>query len=114
MVAHINTAGVHIPLWLVDQQAHIGWGLSPSYPNQEGSFFGNIFVSPPQMHFCNGRNFNSGVVPGRIGSGSVVPFKNPWGASAMCDQYCTPADIPNAASGYKACAGFNEVVTVWR
>jgi hypothetical protein len=117
MVAHINTAGAHVPLWVVanpQQQPQIGWGLSSAYPKQEGSFFGNIFTSPPTMHYCNGRNFNSGVVPGRIGSGSTAPYTNPLGASATCDSYCTPSDTPYNNSGYKACVGYNAVFTVWR
>jgi hypothetical protein len=117
IVAHINTAGISVPLWVVAtplSQPQIGWGLSPTYPNQEGSFFGNIFVSPPVMHYCNGRNFNVGVVPGRVGSGSTAPYTNPWGYNTYCDQYCTAADYPNASSGYKACAGYNSVMTVWR
>jgi hypothetical protein len=117
LVAHINTAGVKVPLWMVaTPQSHpqIGWTLSPTYPNQEGSFFGNVFVSPPVMHYCNGRNFDAGVVPGRIGSGSAAPYTNPWGYNTRCDAYCTAADYPDAASGYKACAGYNAVITVWR
>jgi hypothetical protein len=114
MVAHINTAGVHIPLWLVSQQPQIGWGLNSAYPNQEGSFFGNIFTSPPQMFYCNGRNYNAGVVPGRIGSGAAAPYTNPFGPTGMCDQNCARSDYPYGTSGYKACAGWNEVVTVWR
>jgi hypothetical protein len=116
MVAHINTAGIHVPLWVVDNQSQIGWGLSSSYPHQEGSFFGNIFVSPPVLNYCNGRDFDVKAVPGRIGydNKATTPYVNPWGYNTYCDAYCTPADIPYASSGYKACAGYNSVFTVWR
>jgi len=43
MLAHVNTAGVHIPINVVGQNAGLGWGQEPDYPNQEGTFFGNIF-----------------------------------------------------------------------
>ena len=115
MVAHINTAGVHVPLWIVAQPTGIGWELNASYPNQEGSFFGNIFTSPPTLYYCNGRNYNVNVVPGRIGQNTTnLPYVDPWGFNAYCDSYCTPSDYPYASSGYKACAGSNAVVTVWR
>ena len=39
----------------------LGWGQSASYPYQEGSFFGNIFTSPPTMYYCDGKDFAVGV-----------------------------------------------------
>jgi hypothetical protein len=118
MVAHINTAGINVPLWVVaDPSYHpqIGWGLSTAFPNQEGSFFGNIFQSPPKMYYCNGRNFDVNAVPGRIGYDlSTKPYVNPFGYNARCDSYCTASDYPNGTSGYKACSGYNGVFTVWR
>ncbi len=67
LLAHVNTSGVHIPIWL-DSEGAIGWGQNTSYPYQEGSFFGNVFVNPPEAHFCNGRDFDSATVPGRLGA----------------------------------------------
>src|SRR2546430_2241652 len=69
MLAHVNTSGVHIPLWIVGDNSILGWGLDSAYPYEEGSFFGNIFVSPPKAYYCNGKDFDVGVVPGRIGAG---------------------------------------------
>jgi hypothetical protein len=74
-----------------------------------------VFVSPPVMYYCNGRSFDVNAVPGRIGyDTSKKPYVNPWGYNTYCDRYCTPADYPYASSGYKACAGYNYVFTVWR
>src|SRR3982751_4411161 len=42
MLAHVNTAGIHVPLWLVAQNAAVGWGQDPGFPNQEAAFFGNV------------------------------------------------------------------------
>ena len=116
MLAHVNTSGVHIPLWIVGDNPILGWGLdSAGYPDEEGSFFGNIFVSPPTAFYCNGKDFDVGVVPGRIGAGlGNAPYKDPFGGTGYCRDNCTPADIPNQNAGYKACMGYNHVITVWR
>src|SRR5262249_56980235 len=101
----------------------IGWGLSSAYPNQEGSFFGNIFrlgahgVDPTQIaaFYCNGRAYDKNVVPGRIGAGqNDAPYVDPFAAGGYCADYCTPSDYPNEASGYKACYGWNNVITTYR
>ena len=74
LLAHVNTSGVHIPIWL-DSDNHDRLGPEHRYPYQEGSFFGNIFVSPPKAYYCNGKDFDSGTVPGRLGVGqSNAPY----------------------------------------
>jgi hypothetical protein len=135
MMAHINTAGVHIPLWVVAQNPAVGWGLDPGYPNQEGSFFGNIFglgchgtdQSKVAAFYCNGRAYDKDVVPGRIGANqNNAPYTDPFtqgglyqnypGASGtgFCADYCTASDYPYGSSGYKACGGWNNVITTYR
>jgi hypothetical protein len=115
MLAHVNTSGVHIPLWVVGDNPLLGWGLSSGYPDEEGSFFGNIFVSPPKAFYCNGKDFDVGVVPGRLGAGlGNAPYTDPYGGTGYCRDNCTPADIPDQNAGYKACMGYNHVFTVWR
>ncbi len=48
MMAHVNTAGVHVPLWLDSNDAAIGWGIDRvNYPMQEGTFFGDIIDTGP-------------------------------------------------------------------
>ena len=43
MMAHVNTAGIHVPLWLDASDPAIGWGVDRvNYPMQEGTFFGDI------------------------------------------------------------------------
>jgi hypothetical protein len=91
-------------------------GQSPNYPYQEGSFFGNIFTSPPTMYYCDGKDFAVGVVQGRIGAnGTTGPYTN-LSANGRCNYntFCTPQDMPNQNDGFKACMGYNHVVTVWR
>lgn len=119
VLAHVNTTGQHIGLWMDGNAKNVGWGQSTSHPFQEGSFFGNIFIDSPRAYFCNGKDFDRGVVPGRIGATQTgAPYKNPYSdggwPGAGCNVLCTEQDIPNDKDGYKACAGFNHVITVWR
>lgn len=115
LMAHVNTSGVHIPIWL-DSEGAIGWGQSTDYPYQEGSFFGNVFVSPPVARFCNGRDFDSATVPGRLGANSNAPYTDPYGTPGPCAGYCTASSSATngVADGYTNCSGYTHVVTVWR
>jgi hypothetical protein len=108
----------------------VGWSLSGDYPNQEGSFFGNIFIlgahgydsTSVAAFYCDGKAYDVATVPGRIGANQVgAPYKNPYlagpyatGATGYCADNCTAADYPYADSGYKACSGWNSVVTTYR
>jgi Ricin-type beta-trefoil lectin domain-like len=115
LLAHVNTSGQRISLWLDGNMPGVGWGQSTGFPYEEGSFFGNLFVSPPKAYYCNGKDFDQGVVPGRLGADQTnAPYTNPWGQGAACKNYCTAMDIPYQSDGYKACFGLNHVVTVWR
>ncbi|HEY3595505.1 MAG TPA: RICIN domain-containing protein, partial [Polyangiaceae bacterium] len=110
MMAHVNTSGQHIALWIVGDSSAIGWGTSGAYPYQEGSFFGNIFSNPPSAFYCDGEDFDLGVVPGRLGATqSGAPYKDPFGTSALCSRYCTAN-----SGGYSNCDGFSHVITVYR
>jgi Ricin-type beta-trefoil lectin domain-like len=109
LLAHVNTSGVHIPIWL-DSEGAIGWGTSTDYPYQEGSFFGNVFVSPPVAQYCNGKDFDSGTVPGRLGANSNAPYTNPFGSTSLCSSYCTA----HSTDGFTQCGNYTHVVTVWR
>jgi hypothetical protein len=128
MLAHVNTAGVHVPIWLVGQNPAVGWGQTPVFPNQEGTFFGNIFQINTAGHvdayYCDGPGFDKGVVEGRIGANQVgAPYRNLF-ASKYCNiNGCVPSDAKTNGlpDGYKVCAmgdgamrAWNETITVWR
>jgi hypothetical protein len=92
MMAHINSAGVHIPLWMTSPDS-MGWGQSAYYPTSEGTFFGQIFVTNANnnldAYYCNGRDVSADVVPGRLGSNQgSVPYQNAWPQSAGMDGLC--------------------------
>jgi hypothetical protein len=114
-MAHINTSGQHIALWL-DGPLPIGWGRNASYPVQEGTFIGDLFASPPISKFCGGRGYGSNVVSGRIGAGQTnAPYKALYNASTnsnRCDDTCT---MDPTGDGYSSCAGVAGIpITVWR
>jgi hypothetical protein len=128
MLAHVNTAGVHIPINIVGQNAALGWGQDPDYPNQEGTFFGNLFalnnIGIVDAYYCNGPGFDKNVVEGRIGANQAgAPYRNLF-ASGYCHiNGCVPSDAKtnNVPDGYKACgmgegpmSAWNETITVWR
>jgi hypothetical protein len=139
LMAHINTSGVHIPLWLDSESPLVGWGISSNYPKQEGTFFGNIIetgdltpigmsgVTGPVAYFCEGAGITAGVVSGRLGSGqSGAPYKNPYGTNVQCNNsgYTTAGPVSagqTVPDGYKQArltSGYafqnGEPVTVWR
>jgi hypothetical protein len=123
MLAHVNTTGVHIPLWLVSPDPAIGWGTDPQYPNREGSFFGNIFTPNPSSglvdaFYCNGPGFSTDVVPGRLGAAqSGAPYTDPYvttndpaGTCAPCAS--TRPDGPSSCTADRV--SFGSPITVWR
>ena len=126
LLAHVNTSSIHVPLWIVSSHKAVGWGQDPEFPNQEGSFFGNVFMmgahgtdpTKAPMYYCTGPKYNVNPPAGRIGSTQTnPPYVNPWGSTGACGastSRCAPADYPYQADGFKACNGWNNVVTVWR
>jgi hypothetical protein len=114
MLAHINTTGQHIGIYL-DGMPPVGWGRNSAYPVQEGTFLGDIFASPPTARYCGGRGYGSNVVAGRIGanqSGAPYSVLTSASGSTRCDAICAR---DSSGDGYSACAGlpFNPI-TVWR
>ena len=128
MLAHVNTAGIHVPIWLVGQNTYLGWGQSTSYPNQEGTFFGNIFTTNEAGHtdayYCEGPGFEKTVVDGRLGSNQVgAPYRDTFSSGYCNYNGCLASDIMtnNVPDGYKVCTmgdgamtTWNQLITVWR
>jgi hypothetical protein len=114
MLSLVNTTGDHYPVWMDGQATALGWGTDPAYPYQEGSFFGNIFTTNASAYYCRGRDFGVKPIPGRIGSAQTgAPYTDAFAGVGTCASNCTAADIPHQGDGSKACAGFNQVVTIW-
>jgi hypothetical protein len=139
LMAHLNTAGIHIPIWLDADptKTPIGWGMDKvNYPYQEGTFFGNILITGEYNHanahapvgfYCDGDGFaqgSNGVVAGRIGDTASDVYSNPWGSGALCKNSCTGqfslgAGVQSDPDGYVNCGvpnipTFNNMITVWR
>jgi hypothetical protein len=138
MMAFVNTAGVRIPIWLSSENPKIGWGVSPDFPLQEGTFFGNVMMTGdlgtigmsgtvgPKAYFCAGADFMSSVVAGRL-SASVIDtvYMEPFGPGTKCANGQTVAGPTSPGmtvpDGFKracvplgACFDNGETITVWR
>jgi hypothetical protein len=122
MLAHVNTTGVHIPLWLVSPVSSIGWGTNPQFPNREGTFFGNIMTTNQQSgaldaFYCNGPGFSTDTVPGRLGALQTgAPYTDPYlanGGSGDCSP-CTSTRADGPSSCKADGITFKTPVTVWR
>ena len=111
---------MNIDIWL-DSEGAIGWGTSPDFPYQEGSFFGNLFPNPWQGYYCNGKGYDAGAVPGRLGAplASNV-YVNPYGGNVECG--ASGQCSAHGVDGYNSCntsingvfKTWTKVVTVWR
>jgi hypothetical protein len=123
MLAHVNTTGIHIPLWLVSPNPAIGWGTDPQYPNREGTFFGNIFAPNAasgvvDAFYCNGAGFSKDTVPGRLGALQTgSPYTDPYLSTSNANGDCSPCDT-RRADGPTSCKAdgiqFTSPITVWR
>jgi hypothetical protein len=122
MLAHVNTSGTHIPLWMVAPMSAIGWGQSPGFPTREGTFFGNIFAPDSsgnvRAHYCAAATVSKDTVPGRLGANqSGAPYTNPYPSPGYCDSACTMGGT-YGNDGAAGCPADNRTwsypVTVWR
>jgi F5/8 type C domain/Carbohydrate binding module (family 6) len=119
MMAHINTAGIHIPLWMVGPMAALGWGQSPWFPNREGTFFGQVMLTNTSnkldAYYCNGPAFDSNTVPGRLGQQSTsVPYANAYGNGKCSDSGKCTMNADGAISCPANGTTWTKPVTVWR
>jgi hypothetical protein len=132
LMAHINSSGVHIPLWMDSPMSTIGWGQSPWFPTREGTFFGQIMVANAannlDAYYCNGPGSDKNVVPGRLGANQgSVPYADAFPTSAGMDGKCgnsliahsTGGCVDNSAGdGATQCklngTMWNNPITVWR
>ncbi|MBV8196466.1 MAG: hypothetical protein JOY80_13175, partial [Candidatus Dormibacteraeota bacterium] len=133
LMAHINSYGVHYPIWIDAAPANVGWGLPPSTFGMEAAFFGNIMVTgnmnhgnlaAPLGYFCRGDSgFNAGA-PGRVGDFNipgVPPYYDTTGGGTTCggSGRCTAHTTNGVVDGYTDCADgsnnrFYNPVTLWR
>ncbi|HVZ74589.1 MAG TPA: discoidin domain-containing protein, partial [Polyangia bacterium] len=130
LMAHINSSGVHIPLWMDAPMDAIGWGQSPWFPTREGTFFGQIMLTNANNnldgYFCNGPGADQNVVPGRLGfNQGKVPYANAFPTTASMDGLCDSnhgshggCSIHSGGDGADSCTvngtTWNYPITVWR
>ncbi len=112
LLAHVNNSGLHVGIWLVGPDNGIGWGTSPNFPFQEGTYFGNLFAQNIPGNYCTGKNMGAGDAKGRLGS----PFGNnssimnaPYGWQwDNASQQNVPSYCVNPQNAMAGCIGQNE------
>ena len=45
LMAHVNTYGVHYPIWIDAAPTSVGWGAPASNYKMEATYFGNFVVT---------------------------------------------------------------------
>ncbi|HEY5447391.1 MAG TPA: RICIN domain-containing protein [Polyangia bacterium] len=137
LLAHVNNAGVHISIWL-SGEGSLGWGKDPNFPFEEGSFFGNLFPSTKNAagqtvsnlggrdwmgFYCNGKDWDAGSVPGRLGQPIATNvYKNPFGSPNACGWGSVDHSTNGVHDGFVSvpeqvsypAKTWNHVVTVYR
>jgi hypothetical protein len=131
MLAHVNNSGFHIAIWL-DSESSIGWGKSPDYPYEEGTFFGNLFPANNMWrgYYCLGTGYDQGAVPGRLGA--TIPntsvYVNAWSGAncpiiasgsqptgGTCVRHSDGSGMDNCTNQINGVNNtWKHVVTVWR
>ena len=94
MLAMVNTTGDHYPLWLVAQNSAISWGLDPSFPFQEGAFFGDIFTSPVRLLLWRPRPGREPKSPAAAASRARRPIPTRTARRACAFPPAPPPTIP--------------------
>ena len=129
LMAHVNTYGVHYPIWLDSAAPSVGWGLPPSNYKMEGTFFGNIMSTgnmnhgsdvAPLGHYCEADDVLYGRVAGRIGDindQGAAPYYNAYlGRTCSTGNKCV---AHAGGDGFTSCTdssgtAFSNLLTVWR
>lgn len=132
VTAHVNTFGVHYPIWVDSAAPSIGWGLPPSNYQMEGTFFGNIILTGgighgsaqgPLGYYCEANGALQGAVAGRVGDSNShvpAPYYNAYlGQSCDSAARCVAHKSGATTDGYTSCTDqygntFNNLVTIWR
>jgi hypothetical protein len=129
LLALVNTQqrGLEIPIWLTSDAPAMGRQVSPSYPIEEATFFGNLWssTSTSTAAYCKAPTVSEARVVGRVG---MLPGDGWRYEDLLADKYYRDADALRAgtcaactrdASGaIESCdldgTTFSHPVTVWR
>jgi len=86
-------------------------GQQQQLPVPGGLVLRERLQSPPVADFCNGKDFDLGVVPGVSAWTEQRPVPEPFYSGALCKGYCTTSA---GGEGFSQCLSYKHVVTVWR
>jgi hypothetical protein len=123
IMAHVNAAGIHYPIWVDAADNHVNWGLPASNYKQEGTFMGNIMVTgnmtgksnftAPKGFYCEGQGFSDGVVAGRVGTTNTGVYTLLSGSTHSCNalqgvsNYGPGGNAPQTCYGHFSNGWFN-------
>lgn len=127
LLALVNTQqlGLEIPIWLTSDAPAMGPQVSPSYPIEEATFFGNLWASTSTTTYCKAPTVSEARVVGRVG---MLPGDGALYEDLLADRYYRDANALRAGT-CAACARdasgaiescdldgttFAHPITVWR
>jgi hypothetical protein len=117
LLAMANRDGKHVSLELVSSASSLtsigATGDDVTYPNQEGSVFGNLFPSPPQMYACAGTAADRAAQVKRFcvaGAGCDL-IQQTAPCATTCTQTCTTGPGGKPVCSAKTCTSPNG--TTW-
>ena len=126
LLAHINTAGIHVPLWIVSSAPGGRLGPGSGVPEPGGELLRQRVRARRARHrpdqgadvLLHGREVQRQPArgPHRLDADEPALRQSVRQHHASCSgaSRCAAADYPYQADGFKACNGWNNVVTVWR
>ena len=117
LLAHVNTSGVHIPIWL-DSEGAIGWGQSTTLPVPGGLVLRQHLREPAEGLLLQRPRLRLGDRPGPPRRRPVqrALHRSVRHARPLRRLRARPSSSTTngVADGYSACNGYTHVVTVWR
>ena len=92
VLARINSAGMHVPIWMDSDRLHrMGPEQLVSRPGR--AYFGNVMRAAPTASSTPGTARAATTSEGSCRAAWARPangiYTNPWGAGELCDNHCT-------------------------
>ena len=111
LFARSNTYGVTVQIYMSADHPGIGLGLDDASPVEEGAFYGNWFMDPPQAYSCRGEGYDPLMMSFRVcsqpGSDAACTIQHVGACGAVDGDTGRPAERsacePPAGGAYRVC-----------